>query len=331
MNWEGKNVLVTGACGFIGSHLVEYLVHKGANVRAFVYYNSFGNQGWLESVSNETKNAIEIISGDIRAQDSVRNAVNGSETIFHLAALIGIPYSYISPTAYVSTNIQGTLNVMQAALDYDVSKIIQVSTSETYGTAKYTPINEEHPLQPQSPYSATKIGSDAIASSFGKSFDLPVVIARPFNTFGPRQSARAIIPTIISQLLSGKKIIKLGSSVPTRDFTYVKDMVIGMTKLAENDMSIDRIVNIGNGKEISVGDLAMLINNLCKKNVEFQFDSNERLRPKKSEVYRLLCDNSLLFEITNWKPNTSLNEGLKKTIDWFKNNLNNYKADIYNI
>ena len=331
MNWKGKKVLVTGACGFIGSHLVEYLVQKGANVRAFIYYNSFGNWGWLESVSEETKNAIEIISGDIRSQDSIRSAVNGSEMIFNLAALIAIPYSYISPTSYVDTNIQGTLNVMQAALDFNVSKVMQISTSETYGTAKYIPINEEHPLNAQSPYSATKIGSDAIASSFSNSFDLPVVIVRPFNTFGPRQSARAIIPTIISQILSGKKIVKLGSSKPTRDFTYVRDMVIGMTKLAENKLAIGKTINIGSGKEISIGDLAILIKDLCSKNVEFQFDSNERLRPEKSEVYRLLCDNSLLYEMTKWKPNISFKESMKETIDWFSENLNYYKTDIYNI
>ena len=221
---------------------------------------------------------------------------------------------------------------MQAALDFNVSKVMQISTSETYGTAKYIPINEEHPLNAQSPYSATKIGSDAIASSFSNSFDLPVVIVRPFNTFGPRQSARAIIPTIISQILSGKKIVKLGSSKPTRDFTYVRDMVIGMTKLAENKLAIGKTINIGSGKEISIGDLAILIKDLCsKKKVEFQFDSNERLRPEKSEVYRLLCDNSLLYEMTKWKPNISFKESMKETIDWFSENLNYYKTDIYNI
>ena len=331
MNWEGKKVLVTGACGFIGSHLVEHLVDKGAKVKAFVYYNSFGNWGWLEALSDKKKDPIEIISGDIRSEDSVRKAVYDTEIIFNLAALIAIPYSYISPNSYIQTNVIGTLNILQAGLDNNIEKILQVSTSETYGTAQYIPIDEKHPMQAQSPYSASKIGSDAIAKSFHDSFSLPVITARPFNVFGPRQSARAIIPTIISQILSGKKIIELGSSEPTRDFTYVKDTVIGLRILAETENAIGKTINIGSGEEISIGNLAKLISQLFEKEIEFKFNSDERMRPKNSEVYRLLCDNSLLFELTQWKPNIPIKEGLNETINWLSNNVDLYKTDIYNI
>jgi len=331
VNWKGKIVLVTGACGFIGSHLVEHLLDSGADVRAFVYYNSFGNWGWIDTLPEEKKHAIKIITGDIREPYSVRDAVKGVDIVFNLAALIAIPYSYVSPASYVRTNIDGALNVMQAAQDYGVERIIQVSTSETYGTARYAPIDEKHPMQAQSPYSATKIGADAIAYSYYRSFNLPVIIARPFNTYGPRQSARAVIPTIITQILAGEKIIKLGSSVPTRDFTFVKDTAIGMAKLAESEQAIGETVNIGSGAEISIGDLAELIKVQCNRDVMFQYEDNERMRPEESEVFRLLCDNHKLEEFTAWKPSVNLKDGIAQTIKWLEINLSHYKSQIYNI
>ena len=331
MNWEGKKVLVTGACGFIGSHLVEYLVGKGAEVRVFEHYNSFGSWGWLETLDEEITKVIDNFAGDIKEESAVRKAVKDIDLIFNLAALIAIPYSYISPSSYLHTNVEGTVNILRSALDSIVSKIIQMSSSEVYGTAKYIPIDEKHQFQAQSPYAASKIAADAFCYSFFTSYGLPVVIARPFNTFGPRQSARAVIPTIITQILSGRDVVKLGSSKPTRDFTYVKDTVVGLCKLAESDLAIGKAVNIGNKKTISMGELASMIGDLCNRDVEFEFDDIERMRPKTSEVYQLLCDNSLLYEITKWKPHTTLEVGIKETIEWFNKNLSYYKSDIYNV
>jgi len=331
MKLKGKKILVTGACGFIGSHLVEELLEQGADVKAFVYYNSFNNWGWLDNLEKQIKENIEIISGDIRSQDSMKDAVRSSDIVFNLAALIAIPYSYLSPSSYFKTNVEGTLNLLQLALENNVENVFQISTSEIYGTAKYVPIDEDHPVQAQSPYSASKIGSDAVATSFNKSFDLPVTIIRPFNVFGPRQSARAVIPTIISQILSGKKEVHLGSPDPTRDFTYVKDTVSGMRRIAEADNINGKVINLGSGKEVSIKDLASLISDISQSEVEFKFENKQRIRPDSSEVERLLCDNKLLMETVNWSPSTGLKEGLLETIDWFKENLHFYKSDIYNI
>ncbi len=331
MNLKGKTVLVTGACGFIGSHLVEELVEQGANVRAFVYYNSFGNWGWLDTIDSKIKENIEVFSGDVCSQDSLKEAFKGSEVVFNLAALIAIPYSYLSPSSYVRTNVEGTLNVLQLSLDFDLSKIIQVSTSETYGTAQYVPIDEGHPMQAQSPYSASKIASDAITNSFIASYNLPVTIARPFNVYGSRQSARAVIPTIISQIFAGKEEITLGSPDPTRDFTFAKDTASGLRRLAESDEAIGKTINIGFGKEISIRDLALLIKEIANSNININFESTERMRPKNSEVNRLLCDNTLLNRLTGWTPNTSLEDGLTETLEWFEKNINLYKADFFNI
>ncbi|MDB3990734.1 SDR family NAD(P)-dependent oxidoreductase [Gammaproteobacteria bacterium] len=331
MSLSGKKVLVTGACGFIGSHLVEHLIEEGADVKAFVYYNSFGSWGWLDNIEDQKKSSIEVIAGDIRSEDSVRKAVKNSEIVFNLAALIAIPYSYVSPNSYIQTNVIGTLNLLQASLDYDVSRVIQTSTSETYGTAQYVPIDENHPMQAQSPYSASKIGSDAIAKSFHDSYGLPVIIARPFNTYGPRQSNRAIIPTIISQLISGEKEIKLGSPIPTRDFTYVTDTATALACLSSIDSYIGKSINIGSGKEISIEDLSNLIVKLCKKDVDVIFEQKDRMRPENSEVYRLLCDNTLIKEHSNWRPLVSIEDGLKMTIDWIFENIDQYKADTYTL
>ena len=331
MKFEGKNVLVTGACGFIGSHLVEELLDQGANVKALVYYNSFNNWGWLDTLENSKKDSIEVISGDIRSNDGLKDAIKGSHVIFNLAALIAIPYSYVSPSSYLKTNVEGTLNVLQLALENNVDKVLQISTSETYGTAQYVPIDEKHPMQAQSPYSASKIGSDAIATSFYKSFNLPVTIIRPFNVFGPRQSARAVIPTIISQIISGNEEISLGSPDPTRDFTYVKDTVNGMRRIAENDKTLGEVINIGTGKEVSIKELAFLIKEISNSDVKFKFETEERIRPVNSEVNRLLCDNSLLKEMVDWVPKIELKEGISETIDWFKENIDLYKSEIYNL
>ena len=331
MKFEGKNVLVTGACGFIGSHLVEELLDQGANVKALVYYNSFNNWGWLDTLENSKKDSIEVISGDIRSNDGLKDAIKGSHVIFNLAALIAIPYSYVSPSSYLKTNVEGTLNVLQLALENNVDKVLQISTSETYGTAQYVPIDEKHPMQAQSPYSASKIASDAIATSFYKSFGLPVTIIRPFNVFGPRQSARAVIPTIISQIISGNKEILLGSPDPTRDFTYVKDTVNGMRRIAENDKTVGEVINIGTGKEVSIKELAFLIKEISNSDVKFKFENEERIRPVNSEVNRLLCDNSLLQEKVDWIPKIELKEGISETIDWFKENIDLYKSEIYNL
>jgi NAD dependent epimerase/dehydratase len=308
------------------------LLEEGCQVKAFVYYNSFNSWGWLDSISEEKLSEIEIFAGDIRDPSGVRSALKNIDVVFHLAALIAIPFSYHSPDSYIDTNIKGTLNVLQACSDYNVERVIVTSTSEVYGTAQYVPIDEKHPLQAQSPYSATKIGADAIAESFHTSFELPVTIARPFNTYGPRQSARAVIPTIITQLLNGSKEVKLGSIHPTRDLNYVQDVCRGFIALAKNDEAIGKVINIGSGKEISIGDLAKLIIKQINPNATMVTE-DIRKRPDKSEVERLLCDNSLMKKLTGWKPEVSLKEGLMETIEWFKNkeNLKRYKGDIYNI
>ena len=332
MNLTNQKVLVTGSDGFIGSHLVEALLEEGCQVKAFVYYNSFNSWGWLDTLSIEKQKAIEIFAGDVRDPNGVRQAVKGVDVVFHLAALIGIPFSYHSPDSYVDTNIKGTLNILQACRDYDIQRVIITSTSEVYGTAQYAPIDEKHPLQGQSPYSASKIGADKIAESFYRSFGTPVVIARPFNTYGPRQSARAVIPTIITQLLSGKEEIHLGSLHPTRDLNYVSDTCKGFIALAECDDAIGKEVNIGSGQEISIGDLANKIISMVNPDARV-ISEDSRKRPENSEVERLLCDNTLIKNLTGWSPKVSIKEGLINTIEWFKNkeNLARYKADIYNV
>ncbi len=322
--------LVTGADGFIGSHLVEYLLEKGYDVKAFTYYNSFNNWGWLDTLEKQKLEQIEIFSGDIRDPNGVREAIKGVDEVFHLAALIAIPFSYHSPDSYVDTNIKGTLNVLQACRDFNTSKVLVTSTSEVYGTAQYVPIDEKHPYQGQSPYSATKIGADRLAESFYRSFDMPISIVRPFNTYGPRQSARAVIPTIITQLLSGKEEIKLGSLTPTRDFNYVKDTVKGFYEIAKSDKTIGEEINIATNTEISIGDLANEIISQINPNAKVICEE-QRLRPEKSEVNRLLGDNTKIKSFTNWEQSYTFKEGIKETIEWIKNNLDKYKADIYNI
>lgn len=326
-----KNVLVTGAAGFIGSNLVERLVEQGKKVRAFVHYNSQNSWGNLERLPKDILSEVEIFTGNIEDPFAVKKAVAGQDTVLHLAALIGIPYSYVAPESYVNTNIKGTLNVLQAALDEKIEKIVHTSTSETYGTALYAPIDEKHPLQGQSPYSASKIGADKIAESYFLSFDLPVATIRPFNTFGPRQSARAVIPTIISQALTTKNnIIKLGSLTPLRDLTYVKDTADGFIKIAESDKTVGEVTNVGNGKCISIGDLAEMI--ISKINPEIKIvEESQRVRPEKSEVMKLLCDNSKAKEIAGWEPKYTLEEGIEETINFIKDNLSYYKPEIYNV
>jgi len=325
-----KHILITGADGFIGSHLTEMLVSKGYQVRALSQYNSFNNWGWLENV--DCQDQIDIVTGDIRDAHYCKQITKDVDIIFHLAALIAIPYSYVSPDSYVDTNIRGTLNICQAAKENGNIRVIHTSTSEVYGTAQYVPIDENHPVQPQSPYSATKIAADAMAMSFYNSFGLPVTIARPFNTYGPRQSARAVIPTIITQIANGAKKIKLGDLTPTRDFNYVNDTCRGFIDLAECDESIGQTVNIGSNFEISIGDTLNLIKELMNSDVEFIVD-NERIRPGKSEVFRLWCDNSKIEELTGFKPKINIREGLQRTIDWITQpeNLKNYKSEIYNV
>lgn len=332
MQLKDKIVLVTGADGFIGSHLVELLMAEGCQVKAFVFYNSFNSWGWLDTFSKDKIKNIDIFVGDVRDPNGVRTAVKGVDVIFHLAALIGIPFSYHSPDSYVDTNIKGTLNILQAARDLNIERVVVTSTSEVYGTARYVPIDEKHPLQGQSPYSASKIGADKIAESFYRSFSTPVVTARPFNTYGPRQSARAVIPTIIMQLLNGSTEVHLGSLYPTRDLNYVIDICKGFIALGECDDAIGKEVNIGSGHEITIGDLGKLIISLINPNAKI-IAEDLRKRPDKSEVERLLCDNSLIQKLTDRKPDVSLKEGLMKTIDWFRNkeNLNRYKWDIYNV
>lgn len=330
MNIKGKKVLVTGSEGFIGSHLTERLVDLGADVTALVQYNSFNNWGWIDTFDDEIKNNIEIVTGDIREYDNVKRIVKGKDIVFHLAALIAIPYSYLSPMAYVRTNVEGTTNILEACRDYDIEKIVHTSTSETYGTALYVPIDEKHPIQGQSPYSASKIAADKMAESFYRSFNLPVAIIRPFNTYGPRQSARAVIPTIITQIATGAKEIKLGSLTPTRDFNYVKDIVEAFIKIVESDKAIGQVLNAGSNFEISIGNLAKTIIKIMDKEVEIICDE-QRFRPDKSEVNRLWADNSKIKELTGWQPKYSLEEGLKETIQWIENNMKYYKPDIYNV
>ena len=327
-----KKVLVTGADGFIGSHLTEALVKAGYQVRAFVYYNSFNRWGWLDSFPKELLDKIEIFSGDIRDPNGVRIAMEGVDTVFHLAALIAIPFSYHSPDSYVDTNIKGTLNILQAARLLSTKRVLVTSTSEVYGTAQFVPITELHPYQGQSPYSASKIGSDRMAESFYKSFDLPVTIVRPFNTYGPRQSARAVIPTIITQLLSGFEEIKLGDLTPTRDFLYAKDTANGFIEIAKSEKTIGEEINIATQSEISIGELAQELVNQINPKVKIICDQ-QRLRPEKSEVNRLFGSNEKLKQLTNWKQEYSLAEGLKETIEWFsdKENLGQYKPGIYNL
>jgi len=327
-----EKVLVTGSDGFIGSHLVEMLLKEGFDVRAFVYYNSFNSWGWLDTFPQEKLKAIEIVAGDVRDPNGMRSAVKGIDTVYHLAALIGIPFSYHSPDSYIDTNIKGTLNVLQAARDENASKVIVTSTSEVYGTARYVPIDEVHPFQGQSPYSASKIGADRIAEAFYRSFGLPVIIARPFNTYGPRQSARAIIPTIITQLLAGKKEIRLGSLHPTRDLNYVTDTCAGFLAISRCEKAIGREINIGSGREISMSDLAAMIISLIDAQARVVSDDG-RIRPKDSEVERLLCNKDLITQLTGWEPETSLEEGISRTVEWFREpgNLARYKHDIYNV
>jgi NAD dependent epimerase/dehydratase len=327
---KNKRLLVTGADGFIGSHLVEALAAQGHQVTALAQYNSFNNWGWLEAI--DRRDGVQVVTGDIRDPHFCKQITREQDTIFHLAALIAIPYSYVAPDSYVDVNVRGTLNICQAARENGVGRVLHTSTSEVYGTAQYVPINEAHPLQPQSPYSASKIGADAMAMSFFNAFGLPVTIARPFNTYGPRQSARAVIPTIITQIAAGKKEIAMGDLSPTRDFSFVRDTCRGLILLAECEDAAGKTVNIGSNSEISIGDLAAMIKTLMGADVEIRNDS-QRTRPERSEVQRLWCDNSLIHGMTGYKPEHSLEAGLRETVDWFRDpaNLSKYKHDIYNV
>lgn len=332
MDLKNKTILVTGADGFIGSHLAEYLAAQGCKVRAFVYYNSFNSLGWLDSLGKDDRSTMDFFSGDIRDPHGVESAMKGIDVVFHLAALIGIPFSYHSPDAYVDTNIKGTLNILQAARKLATPRVLVTSTSEVYGTARYTPIDEEHPYQGQSPYSATKIGADRLAESFFRSFELPVTIVRPFNTYGPRQSARAVIPTIITQLLNGETELQLGDTSPTRDLVFVGDTVRAFAALATEDRAIGQEVNVATQSEISVGDLAARLIHLINPKARIVSD-DQRLRPPKSEVFRLCGSNRKIRELTGWKPAYDLDRGLAETIEWFRQpaNLARYKHDTYNL
>ncbi|HBM15415.1 MAG TPA: NAD-dependent dehydratase [Lentisphaeria bacterium] len=332
MNLKGKNVLVTGADGFIGSHLVEHLLDEGCSVRAFIYYNSFNSWGWLDTLSEPIKKSLNVFAGDVRDPYGVKKAMQGCEVVMHLAALIGIPYSYYSPDMYVDTNIKGTLNILQAAKELGTERVLITSTSEVYGTAKFVPITEAHPFQGQSPYSATKIGADRLTESFYRSFNLPVTIVRPFNTYGPRQSARAVIPTIITQLLAGETDIKLGMLMPTRDFLFVKDTVNGFLKILKSDETIGEEINIASQTEISIGALAEKLIAMINPKAKIVSD-DKRKRPEKSEVERLFGSNEKIRQLTSWEPEYDLEKGLKLTIEWFKQagNLNQYKTHIYNV
>lgn len=323
-------VLVTGADGFIGSHLTEMLLELGYDVRAFVYYNSFGTWGWLDSLSKEKRDALEIVLGDVRDPYFVRKSIENVDIVFHLAALIAIPYSYLAPDAYVDTNIKGTLNVLNAVRELGTGRVLVTSTSEVYGTAQYVPIDEKHPYQGQSPYSATKIGADRLAESYYRSFGIPLTIVRPFNTYGPRQSARAVIPTIISQLIAGQDKIKLGSLTPTRDFVFCRDTARGFIELSKCEAAIGKEVNIATGKEISVGDLAQKIIDLIRPDAKIVCEE-QRLRPAASEVERLLGSNELLYALTGFKPETTIEEGLSITADWIRNHMDIYKVNQYTL
>lgn len=325
-----SKILVTGSDGFIGSHLTEELVKSGYEVKAFVYYNSFNTWGWLDALPKEIMEHVEIFQGDIRDANGVREAMKGCDAVFHLAALIAIPFSYHSPDTYVDTNIKGTLNVLQAARDQAVSRVLVTSTSEVYGTAQYVPIDEKHPYQGQSPYSATKIGADRLAESFYRSFELPVTIVRPFNTYGPRQSARAVIPTIVTQLLSGKQEIKLGSLTPTRDFNYVKDTAHGFIEIYKSDQTIGEEINIATQQEISIGQLAEELIRQINPGAKIVCDE-QRLRPEKSEVNRLLGCNEKIRRLTQWRPEYTFEQGIAETIAFLRDHMEQYKADIYNI
>ncbi|MGD0997854.1 MAG: SDR family NAD(P)-dependent oxidoreductase [Thermoleophilia bacterium] len=332
MDLAGKRTLVTGADGFIGSHLAEALLEAGCDVRALALYNSFGAWGWLDSLPRPTLDSIAVVTGDVRDPHGVRTALRGVDVVFHLAALIAIPYSYHSPDSYLDTNVRGTLNVLQAARDLETERVLVTSTSEVFGTARYAPIDESHPRQGQSPYSATKIAADALAEAFHRSFGLPVTVARPFNTYGPRQSARAVIPTIIGQLSAGRREIHLGALHPTRDLTFVTDICAGFIALARCDAAVGRDVNMGSGREISIGDLARKLIALVDPQALLVADE-ERLRPALSEVERLLADSRLMSTLTGWAPSVSLDEGLARTVAWFAEpaNLQRYKVDIYNV
>lgn len=325
-----EKILVTGADGFIGSHLTEELVKQGFDVKAFSLYNSFNTWGWLDTLPQDIMENVEVFTGDVRDPNGVREAMKGTDAVFHLAALIAIPFSYHSPDAYVDTNIKGTLNVLQAAKQLDLDKVLITSTSEVYGTAQYVPIDESHPYQGQSPYSATKIGADRLAESFYRSFGLPVAIVRPFNTYGPRQSARAVIPTIITQLLAGKEEIRLGSLTPTRDFNFVKDTAQGFIEIYRSDKAVGEEINIATQNEISIGELAEELIKQINPQAKIVCDE-ERLRPEKSEVNRLLGSNEKIKMLTDWEPRFTFEEGLAQTIDFFRDNLEKYKVDIYNI
>lgn len=325
-----KKILVTGSDGFIGSHLTEELVKQGYEVKAFVYYNSFNTWGWLDMLPKEIMEHVEIFQGDIRDPHGVKEAMKGCGAVFHLAALIAIPFSYHSPDTYVDTNIKGTLNVLQAARELETGRVLVTSTSEVYGTAQYVPIDEKHPYQGQSPYSATKIGADRLAESFYRSFQMPVTIVRPFNTYGPRQSARAVIPTIITQLLSGKEKIKLGALTPTRDFNYVKDTVRGFIEIYKSGRTIGEEINIATQHEISIGELAEELISQINPKAEIVCDE-QRLRPEKSEVNRLLGCNEKILRLTDWRPRYTFRQGLAETVEFLKNNLERYKTDIYNL
>jgi NAD dependent epimerase/dehydratase len=332
MELKNKKVLVTGADGFIGSHLVEALLDRGCDVRAFVYYNSFNSWGWLDTLPADKLKSLDVFAGDIRDPNGVAKAMEGCDVVFHLAALIAIPFSYHSPDSYVDTNIKGTLNVLQAANRLGTERVLVTSTSEVYGTAQYAPIDEKHPFQGQSPYSATKIGADRLAESFFRSFDTPVVIVRPFNTYGPRQSARAVIPTVITQLLSGETELRLGSLTPTRDFNYVKDTAQGFIALAESDATVGQEINIATGVEYTIGDVANVL--ISELNPDARIVTDEqRLRPDASEVFRLMGDNTKITTLTPWRPAYDLRAGLRDTIDWFKqpDNLARYKTWLYNV
>jgi NAD dependent epimerase/dehydratase len=324
--WADRSVLVTGAEGFIGSHLVDQLLHEGARVRALVHYNPFGRWGWLQDRADD----VDIQAGDVRDGERVARVVEGCEVVFHLAALIGIPYSYDAPESYIQTNVVGTYNVVNACRRHDVSRMVHTSTSETYGTALAVPINEDHPLQPQSPYSASKIGADMMALSFKHSFDVPVAVIRPFNTYGPRQSARAVIPTILSQLHAGSTEIKLGSTTPTRDFNYVDDTARGFIAVAESDRALGHVVNVGSGREISIGDLAELLVSVSGSDAKVVTDDS-RIRPDNSEVERLLCDNTRARDWCGWEPQVPLEEGLRRTSEWVRDHLDRLEAKTYQI